>query len=525
MKKQKGFKTGRFYIKGKNTGIGLRSKLYVIIAVFIIVVMICIWFLQVGMLSVFYQNTKFFELDDSANKIYEAAAKGVNIDDVAMSLSENYSLDVWVMRMEGGSVEWMTKHSVTGVPVLAVLSHEISAMYSKAVDNGGVYIATIPLDQFPYDASFKVLEDNLGDSENFPNVTNSDKPIGTLYIRVEQVGEDEYMVLQFANLTPLQTTVTLLLNQFTFIGVAMLLIALLLVGFISKMITKPFLRINDAAKKLAEGNYNAEFTSRGYREIEELAQTLNYASNELAKTDNLQKELISNISHDLRTPLTMIKGYSEVIRDIPGENTPENVQVIIDETTRLSELVSDMLDLSRIKSGTRSPRYERFSITDTVRDTLLRYEKLIMQDGYSIEFIADGDAYIYADDGMILQVIYNLINNAINYTGADKRVVVRQDCTPTSVRISISDTGEGIEPDRLTDIWQRYYRVDKVHKRAAIGTGLGLSIVKEILERHNATFGVESAVGVGSTFWFELPISELPQIIDARYDNNENEDL
>jgi signal transduction histidine kinase len=262
--------------------------------------------------------------------------------------------------------------------------------------------------------------------------------------------------------------------------------------------------MNESAKKLALGNYDADFSGNGYREINELADTLNYASRELAKTDRLQKELISNISHDLRTPLTMIKGYSEMMRDIPDENTPENVQIIIDETSRLSDLVNDMLDLSKIQAGTRKPDRQIFSLTATVRDTMQRYERLMMQENYKIEFVAREEAEVCADRGMILQVIYNLINNAINYTGEDKRVSVRQERVGDRVRISVTDTGTGIAKEEIPMIWDRYYKVDKVHKRAKIGTGLGLSIVKGILESHGAAYGVESKVGEGSNFWFEL---------------------
>ena len=192
------------------------------------------------------------------------------------------------------------------------------------------------------------------------------------------------------------------------------------------------------------------------------------------------------------------------MRYIPGENTPENVQVIIDETERLTDLVNDMLDLSKIQSGTQRPEMEIFSLTDTVRTVMQRYEKLIGQDGYRIEFFADNNVDVCADRGMILQVIYNLINNAIHYTGDDKLVYVRQTVNGDTVRISVTDSGEGISAELIPMIWERYYKVDKVHKRARVGTGLGLSIVKGVLELHHATYGVESALGKGSTFWFDL---------------------
>ena len=231
---------------------------------------------------------------------------------------------------------------------------------------------------------------------------------------------------------------------------------------------------------------------------------MNYAAEELAKTDNLQKELVANISHDLRTPLTMIKGYSEVMRDIPGENNPENVQVIIDETERLTELVNDMLDLSKIRAGTRKPEIEIFDLTETVRSVLQRYEKLTEKDNYIITFDADENVLVTADRPMILPVIYNLVNNALIYAGDDKRVSIVQSVWNNRVRISVIDTGVGIAPEDIPYIWDRYYKVDKVHKRAKVGTGLGLSIVKGILESHGAAYGVESRVGEGSNFWFEL---------------------
>ena len=238
--------------------------------------------------------------------------------------------------------------------------------------------------------------------------------------------------------------------------------------------------------------------------MEELNDTLNYAKTELAATEKLQRELIANISHDLRTPLTMITGYGEVMRDLPGENTPENIQIIIDEATRLSTLVNDLLDLSKLQSGALQAEKKVFCLTDSVKAIFDRYAKLVEQDGFNISFESKEDVFINADELRISQVLYNLVNNAVNHAGEDKTVILTQTVKDKRVRVEVTDHGEGIPADKLPYIWDRYYKVDKEHRRGVIGSGLGLSIVKSILDAHNARYGVRSAVGKGSTFWFEI---------------------
>ncbi len=191
--------------------------------------------------------------------------------------------------------------------------------------------------------------------------------------------------------------------------------------------------------------------------------------------DRLRKDLVANVSHDLRTPLTMIIGYGEVMRDIPGENTPENIQIIVDEAQRLSLLVNDLLDLSQVEAGVRRMEKRRFNLTEEIRKTLSRYQKLVEQQGYTVEFEAEEDAWVQADQVKIGQVIYNLINNAISFTGEGKRVTVRQNITASQVRIDVIDYGVGIPPEEMDSIWDRYYSKTP-HRRAVIGTGLGLSI-------------------------------------------------
>ena len=322
----------------------------------------------------------------------------------------------------------------------------------------------------------------------------------------EKLDRTQVMIGINARITPLSATVQMLRIQILCIGVLFFILAGFLAVWMSRFIAKPIEDINRSSKELARGNYDVSFNGRGYREITELSDTLNVTAQALGRVDRLRKDLVANVSHDLRTPLTMIIGYGEVMRDIPGENTPENIQIIVDEAQRLSLLVDDLLNLSQVEAGVRRMEKSRFNLTEEIRKTLSRYQKLVEQQGYTVAFEAEGDAWVYADQVKIGQVVYNLINNAISFTGEEKKVTVRQNITASQVRIDVIDYGVGIPPEEMDSIWDRYYSKKTPHRRAVIGTGLGLSIVKEVLQLHNAAFGVDSKPEKGSDFWFILPL-------------------
>jgi signal transduction histidine kinase len=203
----------------------------------------------------------------------------------------------------------------------------------------------------------------------------------------------------------------------------------------------------------------------------------------------------------------MVKAYAEMIRDLSGDNPAkrsEHVNIIIEESDRLAALVNDILDLSKLESGSEGLNLSKFSITKKIHEIMGRYTLLSEQQGYSFYVNAETDFETEADIIKIEQVLYNLINNAVNYTGENKNVYINLLIKDKdTARIEITDTGKGIEPDLLPLIFDRYYRAEK-NKREVIGTGLGLSIVKQILKRHNFKFGVRSELGAGSTFWFEV---------------------
>lgn len=486
--------------------VGIKWKMFAILAIFIMVVLLVVWVFQVKMLNYFYLKTKFSEFESSI-KIIEAelGSDGDALQDAVFRCSlENYS-SIMVLRVVGESASVVVRADGPVDNLMPLISErEMMKLCNLAYENGGSYMATVSSEKgFGYHKA-EMFGGEKEDAVEAAMEKAKRGPVGAVNVTVVEREDCEYIIFQNADLTPVQSTVNTLEKQYLWIGMVLLIVAVLLSMIISKVITTPIIKINEAAKSLAHGRYQPDATVKGYREIGELSDTLSYASEEISKADRLQKELISNVSHDLRTPLTMIKGYGEVMRDIPGENTAENIQVIIDESARLSDLVNDMLDISKIRAGSRTPELSSFCITDVVRDTLARYRKLIDKDGYKIDFTADSDVFVTADKIMILQVVYNLINNAINYTGADKYVLVCQRIVDDEVRISVTDTGEGIDEEQLPLIWDRYYKVDKVHKMSAVGTGLGLAIVKGILELHGASYGVESSVGGGSVFWFGL---------------------
>ena len=235
---------------------------------------------------------------------------------------------------------------------------------------------------------------------------------------------------------------------------------------------------------------------------------LDNAKDEIQKVSDLRRDLVANISHDLRTPLTIVKSYAEMIRDLSGDNPEkrnEHLEVIIDETDRLSNLVNNLLELSKLESGNMELEISDFSVHEKVEDILSRYQLLVENEGYDIEFIADEDRIISADEEKLDQVIYNFVNNAVNYCGENKTIHIRQINKPDVVRIEVIDKGKGISKELLPLIFDRYYR-DEKYKREVVGTGLGLSICKEILKKHDFAFGVQSEEGKGSTFWFEFKI-------------------
>ncbi len=392
--------------------LSIKWKLFLFITAFSAVMIFAIWLFQIVFLDAFYRQSKIDELHSDAT-IIENNLENADITSVLSEIMEQSNVCIKIVNMTVG-----TEMNVDRSPncVLHRLgAQELAQLYLKAKENNGSYTASFSKNGF---------EGDVG-NENI------------IYTEVITKNTSDYVVMLNTNITPVNATTSTLRSQLIYLSFAFGVVGLLFALIISKIISKPIIITNESAKELAEGNVDVHFEGEGYREITELNNTLNYAARELSKVEKLRRELIANVSHDLRTPLTMITGYAEVIRDLPGEDTPENVQIIIDEANRLAALVSDMLDLSKLQAGAEYLETDVFSLTNTIRQIMKRYEKLTKQDGYQITFEWQEVVEIKGDELKMTQVIYNLVNNAIHYTGKDKVVTIRQIVTDGVVRIEV----------------------------------------------------------------------------------------
>ncbi len=490
----------------------MRSVRFKVSAIFVSIVsvmIILLWLFQIVFLDDFYKVIKTNSVRSCASSI-ASNIDNKELNTLVYEIAQRNFVNVRVVKHTKNGFESVSISESTRSLEYCLADELLDKYYNDALNNDGTNLINIDnQDSFKFGNTDNINSEKTSeDLQNaFIGQTPSDsipKAKGIVFCRVEKFNNEEYLILITSVISPVNSTIQTLSVQLLIITLIFLIFGTFIAFLTSQTISLPIENINDKAKMLAKGNFKVRFTEKGFREIEELSSTLNFAAEELGKADSLQNELIANVSHDLRTPLTMISGYAEMMRDIPGENTTENIQVIVDEANRLSRLVTDLLDISKMQASVSELEYEQFNITKELTEIVQSYASLSKQRGITVNLEYDQEVLADADKTKIKQVIYNLINNAVNYIGEDKTVLVKQTTKEKTVRIEIIDHGIGISKEDIANIWNRYYRVDKNHRTAIVGTGLGLSIVKSVLELHKTEYGVESELGKGSNFYFEI---------------------
>lgn len=496
--------------------LGLQGQIFACLLIFSALMLVTLWLMQVVYLDRFYEKIKTSQIESAASSLsvyLDSEQVGAAAENIAQS--KDICVSVYSVTSISGLAVHLTEVCRADVTTNCVIHHMAEKSlfrYYEAAEtaaaNASSYSQRISLDAFGAvggeDETVNPGQVQLWD--RFAVNQPSSLPDSLVYARLFTTAEDrQYLVLLNSTISPVTSTVATLRVQLLIVSGILILLALVLSTIIAHWLGRPLSGLNKAASRLAIGDFSGNFEGGGCREIDELAGTLNFASSELARSDSLQHEITANISHDLRTPLTMIGGYAEFMRDFPAEDHSDSIDVIISETQRLSQLVRDVLDSSRLSAGTESLNLTTFCLTDLLGDIAARYNALIEKDGFRLQLDCEEDVWAQGDETRLDQAISNLLNNAVAHCGEDKLIRLSQTSREGVARVEIADNGPGIAKDDLPLIWQRYYHTD-APARGVKGSGLGLSIVKGIFELHRLRYGVRSQLGAGSTFWFEIGV-------------------
>lgn len=463
------------------------------------------------------------------NKSY---AEQVRNEQVSLS-KEIYSAIEEFQRIPNSSTD-VGKSLLVNSYILGKINSSASSIYILTENGSVLYPYYASSDGYTTEADFsseiesiksrieKYTDQKSGDAIGYQNGTN--------YCTVTVMNFAETQVYLYVSSSVLvgSRVRIAMITQIVFVSLIVFFLSFLVISLISSRISSPIAEIGRKAKCMGKGNFNVDFAT-GFdscKEISELSTSLNNTRDELAKTDRMQREFIANVTHDFKTPLAMIKAYASMIQEISGDNPEKrnkHCQVIIDESDRLATLVNDVLDISKISSGVDTLKPCVFNLSEYTEMIADRFVYLEETQGYVIDTDVAPDLYTEADKEKIGQVLYNLIGNAVNYTGEDKKIKIGLMEDNGFIRFDVTDTGSGIKPEEISTVWDRYYRSAEAHKRPIKGTGLGLSIVKTILTKHNFNFGILSEVGKGSTFYVEFPVRTVWNLDDRGKEDKDEE--
>lgn len=453
----------------------LRFLMLTILVVFIGLMLALILFLQTTFLDGTYKNNKIAYLKDTAAQIDE----GIQNDDILSVLEDiSFSNEVCV-RVITDAVGFTTYQEASSCALGKLSNKQLNKIAATTFDNGG---------------------EALFDS-NSSNIKNA-----YIYSKLSKVNDENVLIMLSTSIVPLQSTIDTMYDQFNIIIIVVVIATILLALCLSSLIVKPIKKIEMEATNLPSGKYDHKLIKTDAREIENLNNTLARANEEIIKADVARKELIGNVSHDLRTPLTMIVGYGEMIRDFPEENNAENINVIINEAKRLSTLVDDLLDLSKVESGKIEFHNKDIKISDLLGSVYDQFEPYCKANNIELVLnIEDSDVVVSVDENRLKQVLHNFMSNALNYNDAkDTKIIIGEEKVDGAYRIYVYDNGSGVKEEDKDKIWNRYYKVDKEHKRSHIGSGIGLSLCKDILDKMGYKYGVDSVYKEYSKFYFDI---------------------
>lgn len=381
----------------------------------------------------------------------------------------------------------------------------------------------------------KLREKKLeAESEKYSIFSLYDDRMKSKYIELVGHLDTGEIILMRSNVESMQESVKVANKFLLYAGLVSAVVISVIMFFVSRRFTKPILKLAELSKEMSELNFDVKYEAKRKDEFGTLGNSMNVLSEKLETTiselksannelqvdierktqaDEVRKEFLSNVTHELKTPIALIQGYAEGLKDNINES-PEDREfycdVIIDEAAKMNAMVKKLLTLNQLEYGTTPMEFARFDLTEVIRAVLNSFELLATQTGVTVRFTQIEPVYVWADEYMVEEVLTNYISNAFHHVDGANIIEVQMIPRGNRIRVAVFNTGAKIPEEELSNIWIKFYKVDKARTREYGGNGIGLSIVKAIMEAHNQPYGVKNHA-TGVEFWFELDHSAETQ--------------
>lgn len=366
----------------------------------------------------------------------------------------------------------------------------------------------------------------IEEGDNYVLSSATINPLNTQVLELYAVTDGDYFVYIQSSMAPIRESVAFSNRFLITVGLMVWLIAAVIVTFLGNRLVKPLRRLSEISLRMAKMDFSQKYTGNTYDEVGMLGESMNTMSDNLEKAisglkaanaallqdidkkekiDKQRKEFMSNVSHELKTPISIIEAYAEGLNEmeLDEESRSYYCDVILDEARKMNVLIQKLMSLMRIESGSDKLEISRFDITEQISEIIKQKSIILEQSGVTAELKTDEKIYVWADDFLIEEVVLNYLTNAIKYCSGKKKIEITVEKLNDNVRVNVFNTGEPLSEETLENMWKSFYMADKARTRDKGSQGLGLSIVAAIINAHNHKYGAYNTDG-GVVFYFEL---------------------
>lgn len=504
----------------------LRTRLVFISAGMLILSIVICWIMNLFLLPGYYESSKIKQMNNIYSQVEElfeekdwnnsTTEQQVEMYDAVDKISANIGVSLYIMEIK--------------VSVDSGMISEVTYLYPSMSGR----MQELNRSQLSKYVLFKQLGDIFDDNYQLLKKTDKyelfkvyDERMDSNYIELVGGIEGDYWIYVRSNYQSIRESAAISNEFLAYVGAAVVILCILIMIYVSNRYTKPVLALASLAQKMEELNFNVRYEEDRKDEIGVLGHSMNSLSDKLQETiselktannelqldlqrrseqEEMRREFLANVSHELKTPIALIQGYAEGLQENVNDD-PESrefyCEVIVDEADKMNKMVKKLLSLNQLEFGNGQVHLEHFDVQEIIKSVIASSDILFKQKDITLSFQEGEPAYVWADEYMTEEVIMNYVSNAVNHIDGERIIEIKMSEAEGKVRISVFNTGKKIPEEELDKIWGKFYKVDKARTREYGGNGIGLSIVKAIMEAHNQEYGVRNYDN-GVEFWFEL---------------------